>query len=304
MIEIRACKTEADKRLSLEIYNAVFPADAFTMEDVAAWEAAMTDTADFLALRDDQPAGSAVAVIMPTNPEMVFTMITVLPATRRHGVGTALYSTASSWARERRRDLLETRIAEDDEESLAFAVRRGFQEFSRNGRLVLGLDGAQIPPAERRPGIDVVSLAERPDLEDAVYEIYCEAMADVPGVGDWTAPSRDHFRRHHLGAAGVRPEAIFVALADGEAAGYAKLRFTDARPGVAVHQMTGVKRAHRGRGIAGALKHAQLVWAKANGLERLETENEARNEPILRLNAKLGYRPAPGHVFLRGPLAR
>ena len=67
--------------------------------------------------------------------------------------------------------------------------------------------------------------------------------------------------------------------------------------------MTGVKRSWRGRGIAGALKRAQITWAKEQGYERLATPNELRNEPIRRLNARLGYREAPGRVMMRGPLA-
>ena len=67
--------------------------------------------------------------------------------------------------------------------------------------------------------------------------------------------------------------------------------------------MTGVKRAWRGRGVAGALKRAQIAWAKEQGYERLSTTNELRNEPIRRLNERLGYREAPGHIVVRGPLA-
>jgi mycothiol synthase len=67
--------------------------------------------------------------------------------------------------------------------------------------------------------------------------------------------------------------------------------------------MTGVKRAWRGRGVAGALKRAQIAWAKEAGYERLETQNEVRNEPIRRLNTRLGYQPAPGRVVMRGPIA-
>ena len=54
--------------------------------------------------------------------------------------------------------------------------------------------------------------------------------------------------------AGDRPEATFVALADGEVAGYAKLSLSRARPDGRDHDMTGVRRALRGRGIARALK--------------------------------------------------
>ncbi len=67
--------------------------------------------------------------------------------------------------------------------------------------------------------------------------------------------------------------------------------------------MIGVKRAWRGRGIAGALKRAQIAWAKESGYERMQTANELRNEPIRRLNAQLGYREGFGRVEVRGPLA-
>jgi mycothiol synthase len=67
--------------------------------------------------------------------------------------------------------------------------------------------------------------------------------------------------------------------------------------------MTGVRRDWRRRGVAGALKRAQIAWAKRKGFARLQTENELRNEPIRRLNRRLGYREAPGEVVLRGPLA-
>ena len=53
--------------------------------------------------------------------------------------------------------------------------------------------------------------------------------------------------------------------------------------------MTGVRRAFRGRGIAGALKRAEIAWAKQAGYERLQTNNEVRNEPIRRLNERHGY---------------
>jgi predicted GNAT family N-acyltransferase len=96
----------------------------------------------------------------------------------------------------------------------------------------------------------------------------------------------------------------FIALAGDEVVGYAKLSLTAAQPTVAFHDITGVKRAWRGRCVASALKRAEIAWAKWNGYERLSTMNEERNEPIRRLNARLGYRPAPGEIYLEGPLSR
>ena len=64
--------------------------------------------------------------------------------------------------------------------------------------------------------------------------------------------------------------------------------------------MTALKRAWRGRGIAKALKRAQISWAKANGIERLAATNEERNAAMMHINASLGYREVPGRVLLRG----
>ena len=66
--------------------------------------------------------------------------------------------------------------------------------------------------------------------------------------------------------------------------------------------MTAVKRAWRGRGIAGALKATEINWALANGYTELHTSNEEQNAPINRLNARLGYRPGIGRIHLVGPI--
>ena len=74
-------------------------------------------------------------------------------------------------------------------------------------------------------------------------------------------------------------------------------------PTRAYHDLTAVKRAWRGRGIARALKSAQIGWAKANGFEQLKTTNDERNTAMRRRNEQLGYRPWIGRIFMRGPPA-
>ena len=102
---------------------------------------------------------------------------------------------------------------------------------------------------------------------------------------------------------GDRPEATFVAVAGGEAVGYAKFSLSSTSKTSAYHDLTVVKRAWRGRGVARALKTAQIGWAKANGFEVLRTQNDERNTAMRRLNEQLGYRPSVGRIYLRGPLA-
>ena len=96
---------------------------------------------------------------------------------------------------------------------------------------------------------------------------------------------------------------IAVDDASGEVAGYASLIFAAGSTTVAYHDMTAVRRAYRGRGIAGALKRATIAWAVAHGLEALDTGNDELNAPMRAVNLALGYRPAPDWIGLQGPLA-
>ena len=48
---------------------------------------------------------------------------------------------------------------------------------------------------------------------------------------------------------------------------------------------------HRGRGLATLAKLAQLRWAAENGIERIVTDNDERNAPMLATNSRLGYEP-------------
>ena len=102
---------------------------------------------------------------------------------------------------------------------------------------------------------------------------------------------------------GDRADATFVAVAREEVVGFAKLSLTEAQPEIAYHDLTAVKRAWRGRGVARALKATQIGWAKRAGYKRLSTNNEERNAPIRRLNERFGYRPGPALILFRGPLA-
>ena len=113
----------------------------------------------------------------------------------------------------------------------------------------------------------------------------------------------DRWRAAYLEGPSALPGGCFVALADGEAVGIAGLTALDARPGTAEHLLTGVRRAWRGRGIATALKRAQIEWARSAGLERLVTTNDETNVPMRGINARLGYEPRPGAIVVRGPLA-
>jgi GNAT superfamily N-acetyltransferase len=300
-VSVRRCADDADLARSVEIYNAVWPARAVTTAEVEGWRRAALDSVEFLAAIDAVDAGSAAAAIQPQHPDACFALITVRREHRRQGAGAALYEAVSAWAAERRVDSLETRVLDDDPSGLAFARRRGFEEISVEAGLELDVRTARID-ATLPEGVEIVSLAERPELAEATFDVAVDAIPDVPGDHGWIPPPRERWVDEQLLGPATPPDALLVAVTDSEVVAYAKLRLApDGR--TAVHGMTAVKRAWRGRGIATALKNAQIGWAKERGLERLRADNERRNEPMLRVNQRLGYQPAAGRATLRGPLA-
>jgi len=303
VIEVSPTANPAEEQASLDIYNAVWPSEAITMAEVESFRRSMIDSIDFLARVEGEPAGSGVGAIGPYRPDQVTTIVAVLPEERRRGIGTALYETISAWAAEHGLDKLVARVQDDDPESLAFAQKRGFAQVTHEKGLALPLAEIEPPPVELPDGVEIATWAGRPGIERGLYEVALEAYPDIPGQEDDAIEPFENWLEHEMGGSGDRPDATFVALAGDEVVGWAKFSLTAAQPKSAFHDLTAVKRAWRGRGIAGALKATQIRWAKDNGFEELRTRNEERNEPIRRLNARLGYRPAAGLIFLEGPLS-
>jgi mycothiol synthase len=300
---VTACADESDEQVGLSVYNAVWPHDTLTMDDVRSFKASVRDHVHYIARIDGAAVGAAVSVILAQRPDRVFTIVTVLAEHRRRGAGSALYQAISAWAAERGLSKVEVPILDNDPDSLAIAQRRGFVEERREVGVVLHL--AQIAPPESDPpdGVEIVTWAERPELARGMYEVALEAEPDIPGSEDDDIEPFDDWLAHDMQGSGDRPEATFVALAGEEVVGYAKFSLTKAQPTVAHHDLTAVKRAWRGRGVAGALKAAQINWALANGYTELHTRNEQRNEPIRRLNARFGYQPGIGRIYCVGPIS-
>jgi GNAT superfamily N-acetyltransferase len=196
------------------------------------------------------------------------------------------------------------RIREDDAESRRFVRDRGFREAGREYEVVLRTAAADVSGA-RPEGIELVSLADRPDLEPAVHEVDCEVSADVPRPeGDDFEPQPfARWREQYLEGPGAVPQAMIVALSGADVVGYTGLRRRGAISPIAENMLTAVRRQWRRRGIATALKREQISRARAAGIEQIFTTNDETNAGMRGVNARLGYRPAPTQIVVSGPLA-
>lgn len=300
--EVREIGVEEIELLAAVTNAAGADTDA-TAAGLVDWRRQAEDTAWLLAAQGGAAAGGAVVLVGWHSPRHIaIARLGVVPAHRGGGAGTALLGAVSAWARDHRASELESEVGESDADSLAWTERRGFREVGRESLLVLDLDAVETPDPAPPAGIEIATWAERPEVARGMYEVAREATIDIPGGEDDDLGSFDEWLSRDMQGESDRPEATFVAIAGDEVVGFAKLSLGGSQTESAFHDLTGVRRAWRGRGIAAALKRTQIAWAKRNGLARLETFNEERNEPIRRLNERHGYRLEPGKIIVRGPL--
>lgn len=286
------------------IHNAVHARDPLTPGMMIDWRNQADSMIWLIASIEDVEAGVGVGVIgWHAEPGVGRVEVEVLEERRGNGIGTALLERLSAWAVAGAQTHADSSVEELDAASLAWASRRNFTEVGRSSLLALDLESATWPEIDPPDGITITSWADRPDAVQGMYEVACEAYVDVPGEEDAEMAAFEDWRANDLGGAGDRPEATFVAFAGVDVVGYAKLSLSEARPTVAFHDITGVKRAWRRRGIASALKRAEIAWAMDAGFEKLMTLNEARNEPIRVLNERHGYVVEPGTIRVRGALS-
>jgi RimJ/RimL family protein N-acetyltransferase len=147
-------------------------------------------------------------------------------------------------------------------------------------------------------GIELTTLAARPELERAAHAIHCETRADIPGepfqpptFEDWIEPIHD----------GERPAAsIHLALDDDVVIGICTTSIAAGDTERAHTGFSGVARTHRGRGIAPALKAQQIAWCRAAGFIELETVNHADNAPMRAINERMGFVDQPAQLMLAG----
>ncbi len=182
-----------------------------------------------------------------------------------------------------------------DPGSLAFARGYGLAEVDYQLEQVRAVGDEPAPaPVE---GVELLALdGRRDEFLRAAWPLALEAYADMPLPGEATFRLETWLREE-----ATCPDGSFVALEAGEIVGYAGL-MDRAEPGTAEHGLTAVRRDRRHRGIARALKRAQLRWASRNGVHQLVTWTQRGNEAMQALNRSLGYADRSRVLTMQGPL--
>lgn len=291
MIVVRPAETDADLESWRQVRIAVLPNErAAQVEELRR---GMTpETLYLLAELDGEAVGSGVASRSDLAGQGSLAP-RVLPEARRRGVGTALLRELAAHVERIGFDRAGSTV--DDPGSLAFAERFGFREVGREVEQVRTI--GDEPRPEPPDGVEIVSVAERPELFDRTYDLAVEAFQDF-AIDVPLDVSRESWEREWL----TWPEGSFVALAGDEVVGCAGLLRDDDHPERAENSLTAVRRDWRRRGLASVLKRTTLAWASENGLREIYTWTQTGNEGMRAVNESLGYVTRSTSIRLRGSL--
>jgi len=300
VLELRSAASEEDVSAFLAIRAAVDPDFPMTREAFDD-ERTTPGRLDVLALLDGRPAGGAFVERQFGDPTSSTAAISVrvLDSCRRRGIGARLLEHVARHAEGFGATELYAIARTEADDLLAFYAAHGLREVGRVQDVELFPSEVEVA-ADAPPGIEIVPLGARAELEAGMYEVARQADADVPAARRTRTGSFEQWRRRSLGSSLVERELSFVALEGDAVVGYTILG--RAASGDATHWMTGVRRDRRGRGIATALKRAQIAGARAAGIPTLRAQNDLANAAMRRVNEKLGYRARLEWVHVAGPL--
>ena len=222
------------------------------------------------------------------DPSVAHLEVVVIPDARGRGIGSSLWRRAERHLLRLRPRKLDT--SADHPDSIAFVEHRGFSRTRQS--IVSGLDvSAATLPAQGLPqGLGVVPLRELRGQTDELFALFLAAEQDVPAdeprgrmtFQEWIRVTWEH--------PDLEREGSFVVVEDQRLVAFALL-IVDHDRRRAWNEMTGTLPSHRGRGLATIAKSATIRWAAANGIDRILTNNDAENTPMLAINQRLGYQP-------------
>ena len=292
---VRPAETDADLDAYVAIANAAVPED-IPWDVRQQRERRERDPRRLYLLAEVDGEPVAVGYAGPSdNAERGFVAPRVLPAARRRGLGRALLSRLADHLEQLGFDVAGSHVDGNDEGSLAFARRFGFEEVDRQVEQVRTL--GDEPRAESPPGVTFVSIADRPELLRQAHPLGVQGWADMATAEAVTISLEDW-----LAEEASFPEGSFVALADGDIVGYSGLCRLGDDPTLAEDGLTVVRRDWRRRGLATALKRAELHWAAANGIREIVTWTQRGNDGMRVANERLGYVYRAVSVTMRGPI--
>lgn len=167
------------------------------------------------------------------------------------------------------------------------ANRERLEKMTQESRERMGRDGVDVTTIDR---------IDDPDKWHKLLRMSNEAEQDVPSTAPHVEQTFEDFMKW-MRSPGISEDRLWVARQGQDILGLSTLSYPPSR-GVVSTDWTAMARAARGRGIARAMKCETVMQAIALGVDRVRTDNDSTNAPILHINETMGYRRRPDMIQL------
>ena len=199
-----------------------------------------------------------------------------------------------------------TQIHEPHQQSFRFFEQKGFKNTITERESCLDLttyNPEKFEDAINRviqQGLRITTLSEfRKEDERADYKVWefeREVSPDMPWPDPITIPEFDTYNKQILQHPKFNSNSWFFVMDGDQITGLNNLWKSEIKDGINTG-LTGVRRIYRRKGVATALKHTSLAWAKNQGYKWIRTDNAATNEGMLSINIKVGFKFMPAWIL-------
>lgn len=246
------------------------------------------------------------------HPQRFMISLRVLPEFRRQGIATKLYQHVLEALEPLDPKFLKAFVRDDAKGGLDFASKLGFVEEARYWESCLAVQTFDASPYEgleahvNAQGVKLVPLTElmqsHADYKKRIFDLDWECTQDEPQPDVATKPEYEPWIKHQFDKPSFTPEAFLVAVQGDDWIGLNELSVNKETDGGLENGFTALKRSARAKGIATALKVKNILWAQEQGFKGIRTGNNSLNEPMLKINSKLGFKKQVAEIGLKKEL--
>ncbi|TLS36988.1 GNAT family N-acetyltransferase [Pseudalkalibacillus caeni] len=221
----------------------------------------------------------------------------VHPDFRKRGVGSQLLIELEAWGKEKGASFLLGEVPDHELESNSFSSRRGYQTERHLYQSTLDITTFNADAFDsvleevKLSGIHFEDARSVNDvqLHTEIFNLFKKTLWDNPAMTEDDIPEEEEWKE----IVSDFPEGMILAKKDGK---YIGMTILIPREGNKewFNDYTGVDRDYRRMHVALSLKLTAIQLAQSFKIEKMRTDNDSLNVPMLAINKKLGYQVSPG----------